>query len=189
MADLFLYQQNFVATTAKKRFGYLLLGEILHLYRPLYWAHACDNHDTRVSVYPYLSDNRISKENRSKMIRSWIICLAMDVISHKLTCIATRIPTVGEYSTKNGANNTGVYNDSSIIDISSQLNKEELHRRKLMWVLYILRAPVWSSVTHPLVKKACNLLRFWVPLLGKPLAAYVMDSLIYWQKWYFMLER
>lgn len=193
-------QQSFLCTTARRRLIYLLMGELLHLYRPLYWAQACHRHETDgARIIPHLSPshnifsgkNRYKRSKYCELMKSWVICFAMDVISHKLSGMGTHVSTRGSASSSktgdigNHGNNADIY---TLVNVSSQTTKEELHRRKTRWVLYLLRAPIWSLVTYPLTKASSKLLGFCLPLIGKPLATYLLNLLRYWQKWHFMLE-
>ena len=113
------------------------------------------------------------------MVKSWIIGLAMDVISHRLTLAATgssvdNVPFRGQINNSN-AN-------------LPPATAEELKRRKVRWMLYLLRCPVWDVLTRPMAGGLADLVSRFVPLLGRPLATYVMDLLVYWQRHHFMLE-
>jgi len=197
--ELSLVRQNLLLTTTRRRLVYLLMGELLHLYRPLCWVQACHRHETaRGRMIPHLSPphNLFSSKNRDnrtkywELMKPWIICFAMDVISHKISGMGTHVSTRDASSNiiRNGGNHFDNNDISTLIDVSSQTTKEELHRRKMRWVLYLLRAPIWSLVTYPLTKASSKLLGFCVPLVGKPLAIYLLELLLYWQKWHFMLE-
>ena len=52
----------------------------------------------------------------------------------------------------------------------------EIHRRRLLWTLYLLRAPLVASVSRPLLGSACDGAAR-VPLLG-PLLAYAMNAFL-----------
>lgn len=188
---LLLRLQQSPPTTAKRRFGYLLMGELLHIYRPLHWAKVCYNSESSRSQYCYPPHNRLNSKDRTKLMKSWILCLAMDVISHKLSNMGTHVSTRDSGSSgknDNGGGDCSNGNVSIAIDVSSQTTKEELNRRKMRWILYLLRAPIWSLFTYPLTKTSSKALAFCMPLVGRPLATYLMDLLLYWQKWHFMLE-
>jgi len=194
--DLLLRLRQSPPTTARRRLGYLLVGELLHIYRPLHWVKVCYDSESSRSQYSYPPHNRTTSKDRTKhmkLMKSWILCLAMDIVSHKLsgmgTHVSTRDGSSGGNDNVGGGGSNGDNVDVSIaIDVSSQTTKVELNRRKMRWILYLLRAPIWSFFTYPLTKTSSKALAFCVPLVGRPLATYLMDLLLYWQKWHFMLE-
>jgi|AntRauTorckE5430_2_1112549.scaffolds.fasta_scaffold03855_1 hypothetical protein len=142
------------------KLSFLALGELLHIYRPLYYVKSCLRHTS-------IDD----KDTRTRMYKSWILSLCMDVLSHNLTKFAT---TVQRGNVK--------------IDVSSDSTKEELYHRKLKWALYLLRVPIWDMTTYPIAGKMAAIIGNYVPLIGKPLVQYIMDILCYWQRWHFMQE-
>ena len=168
---------------AKTRLAALTAGELLHIYRPLYWTaserdHAA--HSLHMHQLGGLSHTRSSSE-RLTMLKSWVVGLAMDVMSHRLTMAATsggrptNIPFRGHFDT------------SSSVHMPPATAKE-LQRRKMRWMLYLLRCPVWDVLTRPVAGGLADFIGRFVPLLGRPFASYVMDLLIYWQRHHFMLE-
>jgi len=173
-----------ILQSPRARLVYLIIGELFHCYRPLFWAQSCRN-------YPLYEEEsiRVLEEDiggkrgggssgmmsrkKNSLIKSWIISLLMDVISHKLTIMGTNATTSDNEST---------------VNIASEITNDELYRRKMRWVLFLLRAPIWNLLTFPVVNKSRRLLSFMIPLVGRPLGMYIMDMLIYWQKWHFMLD-
>ena len=168
---------------AKTRLAALTAGELLHIYRPLYWTaserdHAA--HSLHMHQLGGLSHTRSSSE-RLTMLKSWVVGLAMDVMSHRLTLAAT-----------SGGRPTSI-TFRGHVDTSSNVHMppataEELQRRKMRWMLYLLRCPVWDVLTRPVAGGLADFIGRFVPLLGRPFASYVMDLLIYWQRHHFMLE-
>ena len=168
---------------AKTRLAALTAGELLHIYRPLYWTaserdHAA--HSLHMHQLGGLSQTR-SRSERLTMLKSWVVGLAMDVMSHRLTLAAT-----------SGGRPTSI-TFRGHVDTSSNVHMppataEELQRRKMRWMLYLLRCPVWDVLTRPVAGGLADFIGRFVPLLGRPFASYVMDLLIYWQRHHFMLE-
>lgn len=137
----------------------IMAGELLHIYRPLYFIQSLVRHKR---------DELGS--HRKTILKSWILALLMDVISQNLTVVGKTI-----------------HRQHSNIDTSSESTKNELYHRKMKWVLYLLRAPVWDMMTHPFLEIVGDVMDY-VPIIGKPLARYLMDLVSYWEKWHFMLE-
>ena len=76
---------------AKTKLAALTAGELLHIYRPLYWTASERNHaahNLHTHQIGGMRNARPSSE-RLAMLKSWIIGLAMDVMSHRLTLAAT----------------------------------------------------------------------------------------------------
>jgi hypothetical protein len=144
----------------------LALGEILHIYRPLYYIHSTLNQEK----------NSISETNtRLHQFKLWITSLCMDLLSQKLIMISKSIRLVG----KDGRNLN--------VDTSSQSTEEELYRRKMRLTLYLLRAPIWDSLTRPGMMHVGSIVKN-VPLVGMPMVQYCFDMLEYCKKWHFMME-
>jgi len=143
----------------RTKMALLGLGELLHVYRPVYYVKTC-----------LLHVSTDAKDSRKRMLKSWLVSLCMDVLSYKLTKMSKT-----------------VQRGNVAIDTSSDSTKEELRHRKMRWTLYLLRAPIWDMATHPLAEKL-GAAGEYIPLIGKPLVQYIMDILCYWQRWHFMLE-
>ena len=168
---------------AKTRLAALTAGELLHIYRPLYWTaserdHAA--HSLHMHQLGGLKYNR-SRNERLAMLKSWVVGLAMDVMSHRLTLAAT----------SNGRPTNIPFR--GYVDTSSNVHippatAVELQRRKMRWMLYLLRCPVWDVLTRPVAGGLAAFIARFVPLLGRPFASYVMSLLVYWQRHPFMLE-
>ena len=168
---------------AKTRLAALTAGELLHIYRPLYWTaserdHAA--HSLHMHQLGGLKHNRPRNE-RLAMLKSWVVGLAMDVMSHRLTLAATssgrptNIPFRGHVDTSSNVR-------------MPPATTVELQRRKMRWMLYLLRCPVWDVLTRPVAGGLAAFIARFVPLLGRPFASYVMSLLVYWQRHHFMLE-
>ena len=145
--------------SSKMRYLLLTIGEILNIYRPYYY----------VSSSLQIEGN--NKENsKQKMLKLWLRSLCIDILSHQCTKISKTM-VVG----------------NDIVDVSSNSTKNELYHRKMKLVLYLLRAPCWNIVTQPMAEKVA-IVGNYIPIIGKPLAQYLMDVLNYWRQWHFMLE-
>ena len=166
---------------AKAKLAALTAGELLHIYRPLYWTASERNHaahNLHIHQIGGMRNTRPSSE-RLAMLNSWMIGLAMDVMSHRLTLAASG-SSVDNIPFRGHMNNTHINLPPA--------TAEELKRRKMRWMLYLLRCPVWDVLTRPVAGVLADLVSRFVPLLGRPLATYVMDLLVYWQRHHFMLE-
>ena len=173
---------NLSNASATTKLVALAAGELLHIYRPLYWTasergHAA--HSLHMQQMGGLSNTRPSSE-RVAMLKSWIIGLAMDVLSHRLTLAASGSSSADNIPFRGQTENSNINLPPA--------TAEELKRRKLRWMLYLLRCPVWDVLTRPVAGGLADIVSRFVPLLGRPLATYVMDLLVYWQRHHFMLE-
>lgn len=149
------------AATPTTKIGMLILGELMHVYRPLYYVQSSLRNES-------VGGNK----GRHGMVKSWIVSLVMDLLSQRLII-------AGKTVRKGGS--------ECVVDISSESTKEEMYRRKMRLAMYLLRSPVWNMATYPIAEKISRVIAH-VPLVGKPLVHYLMDVLNYWQRWHFMQE-
>ncbi len=147
------------------------MGELLHICRPIYYIQSFRRYEMDRSSNPKRNQRRNEK---MRMLRTWIISICMDAISYQMIKIGKVIRH------PHGKRNVH-------IDISPDSTREELYRRKMRWTIYMLRAPVWEFFTHPICENTANIVGR-VPLVGRPVVQYIMDILMYWQKWQFMQE-
>ena len=149
------------SVSPRTKIGFTVMGDLLHVLRPLYYVQTSLCHE-----------NIGGKHGRQGMIKSWIVSLAMDLLSQRLIYAGKTVQ-----KGKNGC----------VVNISSESTKEEMYHRKMRLTLYLLRSPAWNMATYPLAEKISRIVAL-VPLLGAPLVDYLMSVLNYWQKWHFMLE-
>lgn len=114
----------------------LLVGELLHVYRPLHWAHV--------------------EKQRRPSLTDWLSTLGIDMVSLLLL------------------QSSRGHSSSSVLD------KTELHRRKFMLLLYVLRSPVFEKYAEPVASRAFKGLGK-IPVMGSLLEAYLWDWLLYWK--------
>lgn len=145
--------------SSKMRYLLLTIGEILNIYRPYYYVSSS------------LQIEGDYKENsKQKMLKLWLRSLCIDLLSHQCSKISKAV-LVG----------------NDIVDVSSHSTKNELYHRKMKLFLYLLRSPCWNIATQPVAEKVA-IVGNYIPIIGKPLAQYLMDVLNYWRQWHFMLE-
>lgn len=144
----------------------LIIGEMLHVYRPLYYI----NSRLKQEHKSHLNSNSVDE------IRLWVLSLCMDVVSYKL---------IKESKAVILSNRDG---DASRLDTLSKSSKEELYRRKLRWTLYLLRPPVWESLISSCFMRISWILKH-IPFFGEPLVNYCLDMILYCKKWHFMMEK
>ena len=166
---------------AKTKLAALTAGELLHIYRPLYWTASERNHAAHNSHIHQIGEtgNARPSSERLAMLKSWMIGLAMDVMSHRLTLAATG-SSADNIPFRSQMDNTNINVPPA--------TAEELKRRKMRWMLYLLRCPLWDVLTRLVAGGLADLVSRFVPLLGRPLATYVMDLLVYWQRHHFIME-
>lgn len=151
---------------AQARARLLLAGEILHILRPLVlaslrWALARRRRvKGRAVAAPPMGRSLRRGPLHSAAPESLLVLLPalMDLVSYQCTT---------------GALNGG---DNAL----KQSCEDELRRRKNLWLLYLLRTPVFEGLTHP-VTRAVDGSLVRLPLVGG-LASYGYQALIYIQR-------
>ena len=163
---------------ASSRLCLLAMGELLHVYRPLYWALSERRRNHQHAL------GEVEPNVKFPIARAWLVSLAMDVLSHRLTLLAI---SVGLSRRACGLRRQGLGGGELNDYAMSAPTAEELRRRKARWMLYLLRSPVWDLLAFPLASIVAKGVGH-VPLVGRPITNYVMELLIYWQRHHFMLE-
>mmetsp|Transcript_21705 Transcript_21705/g.30432 ORF Transcript_21705/g.30432 Transcript_21705/m.30432 type:complete len:507 (-) Transcript_21705:72-1592(-) len=165
-------QELYFATFEKEQiFNFIIdIGEIMYAYRPLQWIKfkRCSANET------LLKPNQLKQGVVS--LRSWFACFVMDILSQWLIHVGY---TLG----------CGIKVGSKVrnMDLRSPLTIQEMMRRKLRCILYLLREPVWEHFTCPIVKSVSHYIS-QIPIFGVSLTNYFTDLLLYWKQWHFMLE-
>mmetsp|Transcript_17048 Transcript_17048/g.25683 ORF Transcript_17048/g.25683 Transcript_17048/m.25683 type:complete len:171 (+) Transcript_17048:622-1134(+) len=169
-----------------------MMGVIVILWRGLYMNIPSHSHSHSQNQSIRKRQHQHRRNPKYQMLKSWILSFLMDILSHKLTHIGKHVNiNANGNGNGNGNGNDNVNSktktNSININIASESTTEELKRRKMKWTMYLLRSPIWDRVTHPLCASVGGAVGY-VPLVGTPLVQYVMDLILYWQKWHFMQE-
>lgn len=139
----------------------ILLGEVLHILRPLFWAHCKYKHYVRRRRQPHSASSSADGPDNgvNDLWHAWLWSLGLDVAS--LLCLQ---PCRGQ-------------------EYGNAATMQELQHRRLRLLLYLLRAPCSDEYTDPLTEKMHSWLTKSLPLpwLGSLLAAYLRDWLYYWK--------
>ncbi|GMI37993.1 hypothetical protein TrRE_jg11638 [Triparma retinervis] len=116
-----------------------------------------------------LVTSAISDKYKTGSIVPWAAGLAMDAASHGLS----------------GAGLRGMQPKSTGGKFApDDPNVKELKRRRMRWMLYLLRAPIWQKFTGKFLERAGRL-----PIPGgKRVLEYLLQWVLYIQKHHFMLE-
>lgn len=134
----------------------IVIGELLHILRPLYWASAEAYSGTDKEASSSLTGLSQLSSSSLKMLKPWIETLLMDLVSLKLLW-------------KNATKNSG-----------NPWTYDEWKRRKGRLLLYLLRGPFWSKLTHPVLETGSSI---WtkIPILGRLLDVFLWDWILYWK--------
>ncbi len=174
------FTKRFDSTTFK--ICLLAFGEILHLSRPLFQTYALRQSEQQFQRHQNPHYNvELRKRRRMACMKTWIVSLLMDLISHQCTKLGTTVNVASSISGHGGVTN------NHLVDIASPMTKDELYHRKMRLMLYLLRTPVFDVGTLPLAKMLSRVFSH-VPLVGQLASNYVMDLLFYWHDWHFMTE-
>lgn len=155
--------------------GWLMAGEVVNILRPLVYSHGCT----------------ISGE---QSWRPWLTSLGMDALAYACTARAggggTRALLVS-LGSRDGTGGPGEGGRSGAelsgkVPVLPYLNEEqaaELRRRKLLWLLYLMRSPAFEVLAEPVARGAAGVFE-GVPLLGG-IARYAFNMLLYVQRHHF----
>ena len=133
--------------------GRIILGELLYCLRPLYWA-AAEAANSEALGSSVRSTSSIAQKTNSSLLKSWWTALMMDLAS--LTLL------IGHR--RNG----------------NPLSKEEWRRRRMKLFLYLLRSPIWSHLTSPVLNTTSSAIQK-IPLVGSLIDAFLWDWILYWR--------
>lgn len=171
-----------------------IVGELLHILRPLYWSRsestAWKRRATPSDSVPHNQSNL-----RFSLWKSWLISLVMDILSDEILDITTGCKT-HLASNKSGQRRTSLMSQStgrnvpySSVTSVVQSEQDELTWRRGRRSLYLLRSPVYGSVTLPIMTAVTRVLSK-IPSfgLGRWASEYILDMMSYWNEHRFMLE-
>jgi len=145
--------------------GLFLVGDVLHIIRPYYYAKSQQEyHKYKSEETNYTPNGHVLKSP----LRSWIVSLCMDLFSQKILSMGLSLQ-----SEQRGP---------SLPSPCFERTKEELQRRKLRLLLYLLRSPIWYTITDPI------LLRVVDRVLGRTIGGYIRSVILCWQQHHFMLD-
>jgi len=188
--------------SSKHRILYVYaVGELLHILRPLYWSRA----ETR----QYQKQSRLSSMNIPQkqsslnssysfgIWKAYFISLMMDLVSDKLLQLSDGEDTTSSNSQSQrrgslfgGRGSIGGRQSSSAPSSSAEQAKhDELDWRRSRHNLYLLRSPMYNTVTQPVATLLGRVVSM-IPSfgLGEWAVEYVLDMMSYWNENHFMLE-
>jgi hypothetical protein len=105
----------------------------------------------------YAVDRENNGQPSLSLLKAWLTTITMDVVSLRLLLSSQR-------------NN-------------SRWSQGELDRRRMKLFLYLLRSPVWSHMTSPILSKSSDTIRK-IPLLGSFIDACIWDWILYHKQAY-----
>ena len=185
--------------SSKHRILYVYaVGELLHILRPLYWSHA----ETR----QYQKQRRLSSINIPPkqsspysfgIWKAYFISLMMDLISDKLLQLSDSEDTTSTKSSSETHRRGSLFrgsiggrqNGSVPSPSAEQAKHDELDWRRSRHSLYLLRSPMYNTVTQPVATLLGRVVSM-IPSFGLVQWAveYVLDMMSYWNENHFMLE-
>ena len=160
-----------------------MTGDLLHILRPLYYARMQHHHHYFLTSARYQNSYRPRRQKFKTIspLRCWIISLLIDLVSQKMIYVGLRLlknKNLKQFYQKVPTHTT-ITNELSFI---SRRTNDELVRRKQRLILYLLRSPIWYTITEPV------LLRFIDKVLGIRIGQYIRGIATYWQQHHFMLD-
>jgi len=178
-----------LATSKNKILYFYAVGELLHILRPLYWSHAENKQwQRRLSSGNGLHmQQAISGISTYSSWKAWCMSMLIDVISDKLYQINVDGDSTSQRRllAKSGVGRH-LHQRPPSVELA-QL--EELNRRRSRHMLYLLRSPMYNSVTLPLATFIAKIVSK-IPSFGlaRWAADYILDLMSYWNSNRFMLE-
>lgn len=161
------------------------VGELLHILRPLYWSRE----NSKLQSSATSSTMILSHHQQSYLIwKAWFVSLLMDLISDKLlhtNRISTDCTLTGHVAREENKKSQTFMCPTSI----DQTKLEQLEMRRRRHQLYLLRSPVYDTITQPLAIVVGKIVSS-VPSfgLGRWASEYVLDMMNYWSENHYMLE-
>lgn len=152
---------------------WLMVGEVMNILRPLVYSHACT-----------LSGLR--------SWRPWLISLGMDALAYACTVraggggIALLLPLAGHGDRDRvRVMGSGVASVEAVpvLPYLTDAQAAELRRRKMLWLLYLMRSPAFEMLTEPVSRSAAGVFE-GVPLFSS-LTTYALNMLLYVQRHHF----
>ena len=161
-----------------------VVGELLHILRPMYWARS-ESIDWKYRT----STARHGSTFSASIWKAWLLSLLMDLISDELLDVTTGCQTHQAPKRNKSPFMSRSTTTSSDAQSVQQSEQEELEWRRSRRSLYLLRSPVYSAITLPVVTCLTKILTT-IPSFGfgRWASEYILDMLSYWNEHRFMLE-
>ena len=113
------------------------------------------------------------KTKSTYLLRGWILCFAMDLVSLRLLDPQQRHTSSSCHNKNDGRQYTRYRNRHT---------DDELQRRKVRLWLYLLRGPVWSTISAPVLGWFARYVLQHIPFgVGRILEVYLWDWVLYYQ--------
>lgn len=141
----------------------------MHILRPLVYSYSCGSAGER-------------------SWRPWLTSLAMDAAAFACTARAgggramSLLIPIGAAAGGN-VEGSGTGDGVPVLPYLDEEQAAELRRRKLLWLLYLMRSPAFELLAEPVGRGAAGVFE-GVPLLGG-MAGYALNMLLYVQRHHF----
>ena len=208
LSRMWRVQSSFLSISESSK---VKLAEVLHVARPVIWAWFeskyclatldCDDEASLVVSSPSSSNtgNRTRSSSTSKLsnsvrrdrrglLRAWILCLGMDVLSTRMLQKTSTSVTAETRKGTNSRISRSRRTTTTAREKTKNQNEDymyEIHRRKMALFLYLLRCPVWNTFTSPILLDdggvATAVFRR-IPVVGRLLETALYDWVMYY-KW------
>lgn len=141
--------------------AWLMAGEVIHILRPMVYSYSCGSLGER-------------------SWRPWLTSLGMDAAAYACTARAgggrmVSLLAVG----KAGSSAGGV----QVLPYLDEEQAAELRRRKMLWLLYLMRSPAFELLAEPVTRSAAGVFE-GVPILSG-MVGYALNMLLYVQRHHF----
>ena len=171
-----------------------IVGELLHILRPLYWSRSESIEWTSKAPSSITTQRHHNSSFSSSLWKAWLLSLIMDIVSDEILDMTTgcRTHQVGNQNnqrtslfSRSAGRNTPYSPLLSVV----QSEQEELTYRRSRRAMYLLRSPIYKSITLPVMTAITRIIAK-VPSfgLGRWASEYILDMMSYWNEHRFMLE-
>ncbi|CAM9235774.1 unnamed protein product [Hapterophycus canaliculatus] len=144
--------------------SWLMAGEVIHILRPLVYSYSCGSAGER-------------------SWRPWLTSLGMDAAAYACTARAGGRGVVSLLAVGGAGSSSGSTGGVQVLSYLDEEQQAELRRRKMLWLLYLMRSPAFELLAEPVARGAAGAFE-GVPVLSG-MVGYALNMLLYIQRHHF----
>ncbi|CAM9645690.1 unnamed protein product, partial [Scytosiphon promiscuus] len=144
--------------------AWLMAGEVIHILRPLVYSYSCGSAGER-------------------SWRPWLTSLGMDAAAYACTARAGGGGMVSLLAVGASGGGAGCAGGVQVLPYLNEEQAVELRRRKMLWLLYLMRSPAFELLAEPVTRGSAGVFE-GVPVLSG-MVGYALNMLLYVQRHHF----